>query len=67
MSAISELVIAILQLGIFLAGKSAMARAVAQIRLAWAKFQDQEFLAMCDTQYNSMLSTWDEYKKDREG
>lgn len=43
-----------------------MATVVAQVRMAWAAFKDQEFVAMCDAKYNSMVESWDKYKSDRE-
>lgn len=66
LNAISGIILAALQLGAILFGKTIMASAIAQIRMAWNSFEDQELVAMCDTQYNSMLETWDKYKSDRE-
>jgi hypothetical protein len=34
--------------------------------MAWNELKDEEFVAMCDAQYNSMLEDWEKYKSDRE-
>lgn len=66
MNAITSIVIAVLQLSVIILGKEAMANFIAQVRMAWLAFKDQEFVAMCDAKYNSMLEGWDKYKSDRE-
>ena len=66
MNAISSITLALLQLGVILTGKEVMAGIIAQVRMAWKSYKDQEFVALCDAKYNSMSVSWEAYKSDRE-
>lgn len=66
MSALSSFLLALLQLGVIVIGRNTMANFIAQVRMAWKSYKDEEFVALCDAQYNSMLDGWDKYKSDRE-
>lgn len=65
-SAIASLVMALMTLGIQIFGKTMMSNLIVQIKVAWSNFKDQEFLAQCDREYNNLLESWDQFKKDRE-
>lgn len=62
----SSLLLSVLQFIVILCGKRAVSSFIVDIRLAWASYEDKEFVSMCDEQYNSMVMNQTDYENDRE-
>ena len=55
-----------LEVFILIFGRTTVAGWVAQIRSAWMTYQDEEFKAACDAEYDRLRAEDEAFKKDRD-